>query len=214
MRFGPKETISEEEIQSGLSYVIKDGIASQSMGILTGGAFLIAFAIKLGASNFVIGLLAAIGPLSQLLQLPSIFLVEKIRNRRLITVVAAGLSRFCWLIIVLSPFLFPAKIAIAVLLILLTAVSAFGAVSGCSWNSNENRHRCWNCVKYCCRGLPGCLEKNIAQLRAPRLLNSVFSWFCSRCAGSLLSGKNAGETYAGGRGKTQDFEAACPAVQR
>jgi hypothetical protein len=105
------------------------------MGVLTGGAFLIAFAIKLGASNFVIGLLAAIGPLSQLLQLPSIFLVEKVRNRRLITIIAAGLSRLCWLAIALSPFIFPAKIAIAVLLILLIAVSVFGAVSGCSWNS-------------------------------------------------------------------------------
>jgi len=131
----PKDTLTEEEIQTGLQYIIKDGITSQAMGVLTGGAFLIAFAVKLGASNFVIGLLAAIGPLSQLLQLPSIFLVEKIRNRRLITVTAAALSRLCWLIIALSPFIFPAKIAIAVLLILLVAVSAFGAVAGCSWNS-------------------------------------------------------------------------------
>jgi MFS family permease len=133
--FKTEETLNENQIQSALKFIIRDGVASQAMGILTGGAFLIAFAVKLGASNFVIGLLAAIGPLSQLLQLPSIFLVEKIRNRRLITVVAAGLSRLCWLIIALSPFIFPAKIAIAVLLILLTAVSAFGAVSGCSWNS-------------------------------------------------------------------------------
>jgi len=133
--FKTEETLNENQIQSALKFIIRDGVASQAMGILTGGAFLIAFAVKLGASNFVIGLLAAIGPLSQLLQLPSIFLVEKIRNRRLITVVAAGLSRLCWLIIALSPFIFPAKIAIAVLLILLIAVSAFGAVSGCSWNS-------------------------------------------------------------------------------
>lgn len=131
----PKESLTEEEIQAGLQYIIKDGITSQTMGILTGGAFLIAFAVKLGASNLVIGLLAAIGPLSQLLQLPSIFLVEKIRNRRLITVIASGLSRLCWLIIALSPFIFPAKIAIALLLILLIAVSAFGAIAGCSWNS-------------------------------------------------------------------------------
>jgi MFS family permease len=131
----PKDTLTEEEIQSGLRCLIKDGIASQSMGILTGGAFLVAFAVKLGASNFVIGLLAAIGPLAQLLQLPSIFIVEKIRNRRLITVIAAALSRTCWLIIALSPFLFPPKIAIAVLLVLLIAVSAFGAIAGCSWNS-------------------------------------------------------------------------------
>ena len=133
--FKTEETLSENQIQSALKNIIRDGVASLVMGILTGGAFLIAFAVKLGASNFVIGLLAAIGPLSQLLQLPSIFLVEKIRNRRLITVAAAGLSRLCWLIIALSPFIFPAKIAIGVLLVLLIAVSAFGAVSGCSWNS-------------------------------------------------------------------------------
>ena len=133
--FKTEETLNENQIQFALKNIIRDGVASQAMGILTGGAFLIAFAVKLGASNFVIGLLAAIGPLSQLLQLPSIFLVEKIRNRRMITVVAAGLSRLCWLVIALSPFIFPAKIAIAVLLILLIAVSAFGAIAGCSWNS-------------------------------------------------------------------------------
>lgn len=131
----PQQSLTDSQVQSGLRNIIKDGVASQAMGILTGGAFLVAFAVKLGASNVVIGLLAAIGPLSQLLQLPSIFLVEKIRNRRLITVVAAGLSRICWLIIALSPFIFPNRIAIAVLLVLLTAVSALGAVAGCSWNS-------------------------------------------------------------------------------
>jgi len=135
MWFKTEETLTDEQVQSGLSYVIKDGIASQSMGILTGGAFLVAFAVKLGASNFVIGLLAAIGPLAQLLQLPSIFLVEKIRNRRAIVVITAGLSRLCWLFIALSPFLFGAKIGLAVLLVSMIAASALGAVSGCGWNS-------------------------------------------------------------------------------
>ena len=93
MWFKTEETLSEDQVQSALRNIIKDGVASQAMGILTGGAFLVAFAVKLGASNLVIGLLAAIGPLAQLLQLPSIFLVERIRNRRLITVVAAALSR-------------------------------------------------------------------------------------------------------------------------
>ncbi len=135
MWFKTDETLSENQVRFALKNVIKDGVASQAMGILTGGAFLVAFAVKLGASNLVIGLLAAIGPLAQLLQLPSIFIVEKIRNRRMITVVAAALSRICWLIIALSPFIFPAKIAITILLVLLAVVSAFGAVSGCSWNS-------------------------------------------------------------------------------
>ena len=33
--FKTEETLTEEQVQSGLSYVIKAGIASQPMGILT-----------------------------------------------------------------------------------------------------------------------------------------------------------------------------------
>ena len=135
MRFKTEDSLSQEQVQSGLSYVIKDGITSQAMGVLTGGAFLIAFAVKLGASNMVIGLLAAVGPLSQLLQLPSIFLVEKIRNRRAIVVITAALSRICWLLIALIPFVFGAKIGLVVLVGSMITASALGAVSGCSWNS-------------------------------------------------------------------------------
>lgn len=131
----PKESLTEEEVQRGLGYVIKDGVASQAMGILTGGAFLIAFAIKLGASNLTIGLLAAIGPLAQLLQLPSIILVERVRNRRAITMAAAGLGRLCWLLIAVIPFLFTGEIGLVVLVSAIIGTSAFGAVAGCSWNS-------------------------------------------------------------------------------
>lgn len=73
MRFAVKDTLTEEEIQSGLKNVIKDGLASQTMITLTGGVFLVAFALKLGASNQIIGLLAAIPPLAQLIQIPSIY---------------------------------------------------------------------------------------------------------------------------------------------
>ncbi|MBN2455347.1 MAG: MFS transporter [Sedimentisphaerales bacterium] len=135
MRFELSDNLTDSQIKSGLSSLVKDGIASQSMGILTGGAFLVAFAIKLGAPNLVVGLLAAIGPLAQLLQLPSIFLVEKIRNRRAICFVTAFLSRSCWLLIALIPFLFAESAGLAILLISIAASSAFGAVSGCSWNS-------------------------------------------------------------------------------
>jgi hypothetical protein len=43
MRFKVEDNLTEAQVQSGLSYVIKDGVASQAMGILTGGAFLVAF---------------------------------------------------------------------------------------------------------------------------------------------------------------------------
>jgi MFS family permease len=55
-----REELTPEEIDSGLRYLIKDGLASQALATLTGGAFLVAFALQLGASNYHIGLLAAI----------------------------------------------------------------------------------------------------------------------------------------------------------
>ncbi|MHC4329282.1 MAG: MFS transporter [Planctomycetota bacterium] len=135
MWFKTEENLTDQQTKAGLGYVIKDGVSSQAMGILTGGAFLTAFAIKLGASNMVIGLLAAIGPLSQLLQLPSVVLIEKIRNRKAIVVAAAALARACWLLIALIPFLFGAGTGLKILLASMVAASALGAVSGCSWNS-------------------------------------------------------------------------------
>lgn len=96
MAFTVKDTLTEEEVQSGLRAVIKDGLASQAMVTFTGGAFLVAFALKLGASNLMIGLLAAIPPLMELVQIPSIYLVEKVRNRRVISVYASASSRTMW----------------------------------------------------------------------------------------------------------------------
>ena len=40
------------------------------MGVLAGGAFLVDFALHLGASPFVIGAIAALGPLTRTLQIP------------------------------------------------------------------------------------------------------------------------------------------------
>ena len=127
--FAAQDDLSDAQVKSGLGYVIKDGVASQAMGILTGGAFLIAFAIELGASNLVIGLIAAVGPLTQLVQLPAIFLVERVRHRRAIVVVAASLNRLCWLLIATIPFLLGPRAGLLVLLVSMAMGSAFGAVS-------------------------------------------------------------------------------------
>jgi MFS family permease len=135
MRFAVKDTLTEEEVQSGLRAIITDGMASTSMVTLTGGAFLVAFALKLGASNLVIGLLAAIPPLVQLIQIPSIYLVERIQNRRVISMAASAGGRSFWLLIALIPFLFPTEASLTFLLIAILVNSAFTAVSNCSWNS-------------------------------------------------------------------------------
>jgi len=60
-----------------------DGLTTQAIATLTGGVFLVAFALKLGASNLVIGILAAIPPLGQLIQIPAIYIVEKYRSEEI-----------------------------------------------------------------------------------------------------------------------------------
>ena len=56
------------------------------MGTLTTGVFLVGFAVALGASNFAIGVLAAVPFCVQLLQMPAVVLVERWRARRAICV--------------------------------------------------------------------------------------------------------------------------------
>ena len=135
MSLRPKDTLTDQEVQSGLKLIIKDGLASQTMVTLTGGAFLIALALKLGASNFVIGLLAAIPSLVQFLQVPSVYLVEKIRNRKAITLFAAGGARAFWLLIALIPIVFAAEAGLTVLVVAIALHSAVGAAAGPSYGS-------------------------------------------------------------------------------
>jgi MFS family permease len=131
----PKETLSEDDITKGLSYVLKDGLATQAMVTLTSGIFLVAFGLQLGASNTVIGLLAAIPPLAELIQMPAISVVENVRNRRLICVGASIVARLFWIVIALIPFLFGLTAAVPVLIISLILYGSVSAISHCSWNS-------------------------------------------------------------------------------
>jgi hypothetical protein len=106
------------------------------MSTFTGGAFLVAFALKLGASNYVIGLMAAIPALAQFIQIPSIYLVERIRNRRAIAVVASGVDRFFWLFIAAIPFLVSHEIGLILVLIAILLHSCLSEITNCAWNSS------------------------------------------------------------------------------
>jgi len=120
----------------GENYLIADGIASWIMATLTGNPFLVTIALYYGASNFVIGLLAAIPPALQLLQIPSIYLVEYYRRRRPICVSSSVIARTLVLFIAILPWLFHDRHTALIFLVLAIAVqSAFGAISVCSWNS-------------------------------------------------------------------------------
>ncbi len=127
-------------LKPGLRYLIGDGVCSQVVGVLTGGvlnggAFLVALALLMGASNAVIGVIAAIPPLSQLLQVPAISVVNRIRRRRLICVVCSGTGRLFLLSICFLPFFSPESWRIPLLLVALSMYFGLNAISACSFNS-------------------------------------------------------------------------------
>ncbi|WP_178133862.1 MFS transporter [Vineibacter terrae] len=117
-----------------LRLVLYDGLASEAMGTLTTGVFLAGLAVEIGASNAAIGLLAAVPFAVQLLQLPAVVLVERLRARRAICTWSAGIGRCFLLGAAVTPLLGAAG-GMAALIALLALHQALAAIGGCAWNS-------------------------------------------------------------------------------
>jgi MFS family permease len=136
MRFPVKDALTEKELEAGLRSVVKDGLTSQAMATLTGGPFIVALALALGAPNIAVGLLSAIPLLVQLIQIPSIYLVERFKVRRAICVGFSSAGRAFWLLVAVIPlFVLPPGIGLIWLIVAILMQSSIGAVSACSWNS-------------------------------------------------------------------------------
>jgi MFS family permease len=129
------QSLSGKQIEKGLSFVTKDGLFTEAMVALTGGTFLVAMAMQLGATNFQIGLLAALPTLSNIFQLVSIWLVQRYKNRRAICVISSLFARFPLLAIGVLPFIFSAGTSVNALIFLLFFHYFLGSISGASWNS-------------------------------------------------------------------------------
>jgi len=133
--FPTAKHVSDAELDRGLGYLVRDGAWAQASGSLTGGVLLVGFGLALGASNFVIGLLAAVPFLAQLAQVPTILLVERLRARRRITVFSLGVARFLLLPMALLPFLGSAPAAQALLIVGVGVAALLNSMSACAWNS-------------------------------------------------------------------------------
>jgi MFS family permease len=119
----------------GLRLLLLDGVSTQVMGALTGGALLIGFALLLGASNKVIGLIAAVGPLTQLLQIPAILLIEKTRQRKALVIISSLIGRSFWVVVAAIPFIVPAAYRIQVLMLSLLLYFGTSAIANSAYNS-------------------------------------------------------------------------------
>lgn len=127
--------LAPREVERGLRFLLFDGVSSQVMGALTGGALLVAFALELGASNKVIGMIAAVGPMSQLLQLPAIVAVERLRRRKGLVVAGTLVGRLFWVVVAAIPFVVSPPLRVAALLASLTIYFAASSFASAAYNS-------------------------------------------------------------------------------
>lgn len=132
---GPVDTITAADIARGKQALIHDGAWANVVGALTSGVLLVGFALALGASDQIIGVLAAIPFITQLAQLPAIRLIAALRRRKAITLIATTGGRVLFVLIALLPFLPDRDLALALLIGGQFAACALGAVGGCGWNS-------------------------------------------------------------------------------
>ncbi|MCP5178826.1 MAG: MFS transporter [Pseudomonadales bacterium] len=116
-------------------WIIRNGIGIQIMETLAVGAFLTALAVQLGASNLTIGLLAAIPHLSQLAQIPAVYAVDRMRDRKRVYNWSGWVARPMLLVIALAAWFLSADQALAVIIVAFAIRYAAGAFLQCAWSS-------------------------------------------------------------------------------
>jgi MFS family permease len=115
---------------------VAEGALATVMTTLLGGVFLTAFALRLGANEMQIGLLAATTSLAHFSQLFGSWAVERSGRCKRVCMIASWISRLLWLPILLVPFIFSrvsGERQAWCILALLVVSSSFASVGGVAW---------------------------------------------------------------------------------
>jgi len=134
-RYAPQDSISPDELESGLKWLQRNAVLGKIMNTLTVGAFLTAFALEIGASNAAIGVLAAVPQLGNVGQLLGVYLIERLRVRRAVCIGFGMMVRPMLLVIAAAVLIPSPMVALAVLVVALAVRYLLGSVMLCSWNS-------------------------------------------------------------------------------
>ncbi|WP_423605740.1 MFS transporter [Sphingomonas sp. MS122] len=134
LSLAPQDVISPAETEAGLKRLVYEAGYSSATAALTSGVILTAFALHLGASNLLVGVLASAPFLGQLLQAPAVLLVERLRRRKAIAVLTSAIGRSMLVLMALAVFL-PAGAAIALVVLGQFVLCGLGAIGGCAWNA-------------------------------------------------------------------------------
>ncbi|HYG55984.1 MAG TPA: MFS transporter [Burkholderiales bacterium] len=134
-RLRPDETITAEDLARGRRAMVHDAAWATLVGALYGGVILVGFALELGATPFVIGLIAAIPFLAQVAQLPAVVLIERLRQRRKLAVLVVTAARLLILSLALLPWLVEGTTRLWIVVAAQVLITLLGAMAGCAVNS-------------------------------------------------------------------------------
>ncbi|HTC24807.1 MAG TPA: MFS transporter [Gemmatimonadales bacterium] len=130
----PVQTLDDDATRRAIRAYQADGIASQVRDALGNGTLLVGYALLLGASHTAVGVLAALGPATQVLQLPTVTLVERWRRRKAVCWWAALAGRTAWLAVLAIPVLGP-TLRMPALFATVLVTAAFATISAAAWNA-------------------------------------------------------------------------------
>lgn len=129
------EALGDIEREAGIRRVVSEAALANLTSTVTSGAILSAFALYMGASNATIGLLAAAPFLAQLLQAPTVVLLERLRRRRPVAVGASVIGRAALALLALCAFVPETSIGLVGLVFVQIVFCAAGSIGGCAWNA-------------------------------------------------------------------------------
>ena len=126
----PSPTLTPQETRRSQRLMMWGAVTGGAMFSLGSGGFMAAYALALGANNLQVGILAALPPVSQIVQLPAILAVERFRKRKAIGLPAWVLGQLSWLFIAAVPFVLdtPGALAISAVIVLLALRGLFNPV--------------------------------------------------------------------------------------
>jgi MFS family permease len=130
----PQAVVTPEEQARGLDLLVREAALSGGAAALTSGVILTAFALHLGASSFMIGLLASAPFLTQLLQLPAIAWIEKWRARKRIAVWTSLIGRAMLAVMAAAAF-FSGELPLIAFVIAQFVLCGMAAIGACAWNA-------------------------------------------------------------------------------
>ena len=132
----PTPEMTERDTRTGLRNMTWQAVAAAGADGLASGGFLAAFALILGASNFHIGIMTAIPFIVQPLQILAVVMVERIRMRKIVAVIAYFITYATWIPVALIPFIIdvPNTGAVTLLLFFIAVRGAAIAFVTTSWN--------------------------------------------------------------------------------